>query len=238
MKFAIVVLRAVITTAAVAACSLPLAAQDAENTHEYSFDADGAGEVPKGFTEALTAGGGPVQWRVVEANDAPSGTQVVAQLSEDRTNGRYPLLVLDDFAAKDVDVSVRFKPVSGRVDQAAGIIWRWQDKDNYFIARANALEDNVVAYKTVDGVRSSIGVKGDAQSYGVKVSVPPSKWSTLRVRMVDTTAEVFLNDEKVLQVDNDTFRGAGQIGLWTKADSVTYFDDFKVTSLDEHPPAR
>jgi hypothetical protein len=227
-----------VATAAIGAWSPSSAAQDAENTRVFSFDTDPAGRVPERFSEALTAGGGPVQWQVVEANDAPSGKQIVAQLSEDRTNGRYPLLVLDDFAAKDVDVSVRFKPVSGRVDQAAGIVWRWQDKDNYFIARANALEDNVVAYKTVDGVRSSIGTKSDSRSYGVKVSVPPGEWSTLRVRMVGNTAEVFLNDEKVLEVENDTFPGAGQIGLWTKADSVTYFDDLKVTSLDAQNPSR
>ncbi len=238
MRFLIISVRVCVATAAIGAWSLSSAAQDAENTREFSFDADVTGEVPKGFSEALTAGGGPVQWRVVEAIDAPSGNQAIAQLSEDRTNGRYPLLVLDDFSAKDVDMSVRFKPVSGRVDQAAGIVWRWRDKDNYFISRANALEDNVVAYKTVDGVRSSIGVKGDAQSYGVKVSVPPGKWSTLRVRMVGKTAEVFLNDEKVLEVENDTFAGAGKVGLWTKADSVTYFDDLQVTSLDETPPAR
>jgi hypothetical protein len=206
-------------------------------TRQFTFEEDRRGELPAGFSEALT-GGGPVEWRVIAVNDAPSGKQAVAQLSKDRTSARYPLLVLDEFTAKDVDVSVRFQPVSGQVDQAAGIVWRWQDKDNYFIARANALEDNVVAYKTVDGVRSSIGVKGDAQSYGVKTSVPPGEWSTLRVRMVGNTAEVFLNDEKVLEVENDTFPGAGRIGLWTKADSVTYFDDLTVTSLDAQDPTR
>jgi hypothetical protein len=207
-------------------------------TRQFAFEGDRRGELPAGFSEALTGGGGPVQWQVIAANDAPSGKQAVAQLSKDRTSARYPLLVLDEFTAKDVDVSVRFQPVSGQVDQAAGIVWRWQDKDNYFIARANALEDNVVAYKTVNGVRSSIGVKGDAQSYGVKTSVPPGEWSTLRVRMVGNTAEVFLNDEKVLEVENDTFPGVGRIGLWTKADSVTYFDDLTVTSLDAQDPTR
>jgi hypothetical protein len=168
----------------------------------------------------------------VEAKDAPTGKQVVAQLSEDRTNVRYPLLILADFSAKDVDLSVRFKPVSGKLDQAAGIVWRLKDKDNYYITRANALENNVVAYKTVNGKRSSIGIKGDPKAYGLKVEVPSGRWSTLRVRMVGDTAEVFLNDKKVLEVENDTFADAGKIGLWTKADSITCFDDLKVTSLD------
>jgi hypothetical protein len=144
------------------------------------------------------------------------------------------LLVLNEFSGKDVDVSVRFKPISGKKDQAAGIVWRWQDKDNYFVARANALEDNVVAYKTVAGKRSSIGVKGDAKSYGVSAKVAPNQWSTLRVRMVGNLAEIYFNDRKVFDVENDAFTGPGKVGLWTKADSVTYFDDLKVISLDHN----
>jgi hypothetical protein len=199
----------------------------------YSFEDDAVGRPPAGFTEALTAGGGPVKWQVIEQNDAPSGKRVVAQLSADATNTRYPLLVLDNFSAKDVEVSVRFKPISGKKDQAAGIVWRWQDKDNYFVVRANALEDNVVAYKTVAGKRSSIGIKGDAKSYGVKTQVPPNQWSTLRVRMVGNLAEIYLNGRKLFDVENDAFTKAGKVGLWTKADSVTYFDDLKVSSLDK-----
>jgi hypothetical protein len=200
----------------------------------YSFEDAAVGQPPSGFSEALTAGGGPVKWQVIEQQDAPSGKQVVAQLSQDTTNTRYPLLVLNEFSGKDVDVSVRFKPISGKKDQAAGIVWRWQDKDNYFVARANALEDNVVAYKTVAGKRSSIGVKGDAKSYGVSAKVAPNQWSTLRVRMVGNLAEIYFNDRKVFDVENDAFTGPGKVGLWTKADSVTYFDDLKVISLDHN----
>jgi hypothetical protein len=199
----------------------------------YKFDEDGTGKPPAGFVETLTAGGGEVKWHVIEIDDAPSGNHVVAQLSEDSTNTRYPLLVLEDFAAQDVDVTVRFKPISGEVDQAAGIVWRWQDKDNYFVARANALENNVVAYKTVDGKRSSIGIKGNPKSYGVKTEVPSGKWSTLRIRMVGNSATIFLNDKKLFEVENDAFQGKGGVGLWTKADSVIQFDDFTVTSLDK-----
>jgi hypothetical protein len=214
----------------------PSAVGDASETDQeqaYNFDEDEEGKLPAGFIEALTAGGGPVQWRVVEADDAPSGRRVVAQLSDDATNTRYPLAVLDKFSAKDVDVSVRFKPIAGKVDQAAGIVWRWQDKDNYFVVRANALENNVVAYKTVAGKRSSIGTKGDAKSYGVEAKVPSGKWSLLRVRMVGDTAEIYLNDDKLFEVENDAFATAGKVGLWTKADSVIQFDDLTVKSLDK-----
>jgi hypothetical protein len=208
-------------------------ASESTQKRRYTFDENATGKSPSGFTEALTAGGGPVRWRVVEASDAPSGKLVVAQLSDEPTNTRYPLLVLDDFSAKDVEASVRFKPVSGKVDQAAGIVWRWQDKNNYFVVRANALENNVVAYKTVAGKRTSIGIKGDAKAYGVKAKVPSNQWSTLRVRMIGSLAEVFLNDKKLFEVESDAFASAGKVGLWTKADSVTYFDDLTVASLDK-----
>jgi hypothetical protein len=99
--------------------------------------------------------------------------------------------------------------------------------------RANALENNVVAYKTVAGKRSSIGIKGNAKSYGVKAEVPSSQWSTLRVRMVGNAAEIYLNDKKLFEAENDAITSAGKVGLWTKADSVTQFDDLKVTSLDK-----
>lgn len=211
--------------------SLVVAAQEPATGKTYSFDGDAAGKPPGGFVEALTAGGGPVKWQVVEASDAPSGKQVVAQLSDDATRTRYPLLVLENVSAKDVEVSVKFKPISGKVDQAAGIAWRLQDRDNYLVVRANALENNVVAYKTVAGVRSSIGIKGDEKSYGVKAEVPSNKWSTLRVRMVGNVGEVFLNDQKVFELETDAITSAGKVGLWTKADSVIQFDDLKVTPL-------
>jgi hypothetical protein len=213
---------------------VPVVGDEPSKERAYSFDEDTIDKPPAGFTEALTAGGGAVKWSVVESADAPSGNQVVAQLSNDSTNTRYPLLVLDDFAATDVDVSIRFKPISGKVDQAAGLVWRWQDKDNYFVVRANALENNVVAYKTVEGKRSSIGIRGDAKSYGVEAEVPSGKWSMLRVRMVGNTAEIYLNDKLLFEVENDAFTSSGKVGLWTKADSVTQFDDLTVTSLDKN----
>ncbi len=232
MKLPIILVRTCVMVSALAMYLLPTAAMGADMKREFSFGSDAAGKVPQGFSESLTAGGGPVKWQVLAAEEAPSGKQVVAQLSQDSTNTRYPLLILDDFSAKDVDVSVKFKPVSGRVDQSAGIVWRLKDKNNYLIVRANALENNVVAYKTVEGKRASIGIKGDPKSYGVKAKVPAGQWSTLRIRMVGNKAEVYLNKKKLFDVENDEFIKAGKVGLWTKADSVTHFDDLKVTSLD------
>ncbi len=197
-----------------------------------SFDTDATGQTPRGFAAALTGGGGPVLWHVVAQADAPSAKNVVAQLSQDRTSARYPLLILDSFRGGAVEVAVRFKAVSGKVDQAAGIVWRLQDSNNYFVVRANALEDNVVAYKTVGGKRTSIGIMGNPKAYGVKTKVLSGQWHTLKVRMVGNLAEIFFNEQKLFEVENDTFSGPGKVGLWTKADSVTYFDDLKVASLD------
>lgn len=197
------------------------------------FENDSPGRVPAGFTEALTGGGGAVEWRVKATGDASSGSNVVAQLSNDRTNARYPQLVRDDFTARDVDVSVRFKTISGEVDASGGLVFRYQDKENFYVVRANALEGNVVAYKTENGKRSNIGVKGEENAYGVKADVPHQKWNTLRVIMKGDLMEIFLNSKKLFEVENSTFREAGKIGLWTKADAVTQFDDLTVAALDK-----
>ncbi len=125
------------------------------------FEGDQVGSVPPGFSPGLTGKGAPPDWKVVDDPTAPAGPRVVAETSGDRTNDRFPLLILDGFEARDVRVSVAFKPVSGRVDQAAGIVVRLKDANNYYIARANALEGNVRLYKVVGGKRSQFAGKDD-----------------------------------------------------------------------------
>jgi len=120
--------------------------------------------------------------------------------------------------------------VSGKEDQAGGVIWRAKDADNYYIARANALEDNVVLYKTVKGKRSSLDIVGRKGGYGVKEKVAPGQWHTLRVEFAGTKFTVVFNGKKLFEVEDDTFKDTGNVGLWTKADSVTLFDDFSYGS--------
>jgi len=199
----------------------------------FDFEKDGSNTPPAGFTEALTGGGGPAVWRVQEVDDAPSGKKIVAQLSDDRTNARYPHLVRDDFKARDIDLSVRFKTISGQVDASGGLVFRYLDKNNFYVVRANALEDNVVAYKTENGRRSNIGVKGKGNAYGVKADVPHRQWNTLRIIMKGSFMGIFMNGRKLFEVENDTFSEAGKVGLWTKADAITQFDDLRITSLDD-----
>jgi hypothetical protein len=124
---------------------------------------------------------------------------------------------------------VKFKPVSGEVDRAAGLVWRYRDENNYYIVRANALEDNVVLYKVEEGKRTSLAPKGTPQgTYGVDREVPSGRWSALKVVVEGPSFTVFFDGEKLFEVEDKTFTGAGRVGLWTKADSVTYFDDFEV----------
>ncbi len=134
--------------------------------------------------------------------------------------------MLQERNQQDGFVEVKFKPVSGKEDQAGGVIWRCKDKDNYYIARANAAEDNVVLYKTVNGKRSSLDIVGRKGGYGVKGKVASGQWHTLRVEFAGDKFTVTFNGKKLFDVEDTTFTEAGKVGLWTKADSVTLFDDF------------
>lgn len=194
-----------------------------------NFENCAPGTLPPGWTTAMTHKGMPPRWEVARDESAPSPPYVMAQLSKDGTAGRFPLAIWDGASFRDGEVSVAFKPVSGAVDQAAGIVWRFQDPGNYYIVRANALEDNVVLYRVVSGVRESIAPKGlPSRAYGIKHSIPKGSWSTLRITFMSSTFTVFLNGERLFEAEDRTFSGPGKTGLWTKADSVTYFDDFDV----------
>lgn len=188
------------------------------------FDTFETGKTPTGFSTALTGGGGPVSWVVKEEPSAPSGGKVLAQTSADQTDYRFPLCVYDKFTGRDVEVSVKFKAVAGNVDQAAGVVARFQDKDNYYITRANALENNVRLYKVVGGSRK--------QFAGTKAKVSSGEWHTLKLAVKGKHFEVFFNDKLLFEADDDTFQEAGKVGLWTKADSVTSFDDLRIESND------
>jgi hypothetical protein len=178
----------------------------------------------------MTHNGAAPRWEIVRDESAPSPPYVLAQLSQDRTAGRFPIAVWDWIAILDGTVSVAFKTVDGAVDQAAGIVWRYQDPNNYYIVRANALENNVVLYKVENGVRLSIAPKGlPSRSYGVKHEIPRGRWNTLKVAFIDSSFTVFFNGEQLFETEDRTFTKAGKTGLWTKADSVTYFDEFTVT---------
>jgi len=196
-------------------------------TRKVDFSEDVVGQAPKGFEFGHTAkAGAPGKW-VVQAEGT---NKYLAQVDPNNTRSRFPVAVVSDVAAADVDLSARFKPVSGRVDQAAGLVWRFQNEDNYYIVRANALENNVVLYKVEKGKRTDLAVKGEGRTYGKKAQVPSGQWSTLRVVAAGPRFEVFFNGSKLYEVEDTTFTQSGKVGLWTKADSVTQFDDVTIVT--------
>jgi hypothetical protein len=180
-------------------------------------------ESPVAFQSMLTGRGGPVAWSVIDDPSAPAGPKVLAQTSKDRTDNRFPLAVFDQPVLQDLDVAVRFKPVSGEVDRAAGIAVRLADRDNYYVVRANALEDNVRLYRVV---------KGDRQQFaGANAKVPSGVWQELRLVVRGSRFEVFFAGKSLYSATDATFGAAGRIALWTKADSVTSFDDLRIAAL-------
>jgi hypothetical protein len=185
-----------------------------------SFEADVIGAAPKGWTATKT-GKGDSKWTIEQDKTAPSNSKVVKQ------SGRatYPLLLKDDTDIKDGFIQIKFKAVAGSEDRAGGVVWRAGDANNYYVARANALEDNVVLYKTVEGVRSALDIVGRKGGYGVAISVPADAWLTLRVEFKGSRFRVLYNGRQLFEVEDSTFPAAGKVGLWTKADSVTLFDE-------------
>lgn len=182
---------------------------------------DHAGSLPQGWQSGVT-GSGAAKWEVVRDDSSASAPFVLKQSGE----ATFCWAAKMDARVKDGFAEVKFKPLSGKEDQAGGLIFRALDGNNYYVVRGNALENNVVLYKTVNGKRSSLPVKGRMFGYGVDAKVPSRKWSTLRVEFSGKLFTISLNGSKLFEVEDETFNEAGGVGVWTKADSVTVFDDF------------
>jgi hypothetical protein len=195
----------------------------AEDDRRVDFESGRVGALPAGVTTALTGSGGPVKWSIIEDASAPAGPKVLAQTSTDRTDYRFPLAIFDAPTLADLDVSVAFKPVSGEVDRAAGIAVRLIDPDNYYVVCANALEDNVRLYRVVQGKR--------IQFAGVNTKVATGTWQELGIALRGNRFEVRLNRQSLLIATDATFSAAGRVALWTKADSVTSFDNLIIKPL-------
>jgi hypothetical protein len=178
-----------------------------------NFDDLKTGAPPPGWTATQT-GRGKANWTIEKDDTAPSKPNVLKQSGE----ATYPVCFKDDTNLKDGFVQVKFKPVSGKEDQAGGVIWRCKDKDNYYISRANALEDNVTIYHTVNGKRT--------EKKRLNTKVASGQWHTLRVDFKDNYFVVTFDGKKAFTWKDDALKAAGMVGVWTKADSTTLFDDF------------
>ena len=186
-----------------------------------NFDDMKAGAPPPAWAATQT-GSGAAKWAVEKDDSAPSKPNVLKQSGQ----ATFPVCFKNDTSLKDGFVEVKFKPVSGKEDQAGGVIWRVKDANNYYIARANALEGNVVIYKTVNGKRTPLDIIGRKGGYGVKEPVASGQWHTLRVEFAGDRFKLTFDGKHLFDVEDKTFTEAGKVGVWTKADSVTLFDDF------------
>jgi hypothetical protein len=191
-----------------------LAGVAALSAHAENFDTVKPGSLPAGWECGVTGKGTP-RWTVEADSAAPSAPQVLQQSG----SGTFPWCVRKDASLADGHVEVKFKPLAGRQDQAGGVVWRWKDGDNYYVARANALENNVSLYYTQKGRRVTLRY--------VDAPVPANTWHTLRVEFSGDRIRVALNGKLYLELDDAHIKGAGAVGVWTKADSVTAFDDFR-----------
>ena len=184
------------------------------------FNADTVGQAPAGWTCGATGRGAP-KWTVELDSSAPSKGKVLKQSGA----ATFPWCVKTDSALSDGWLEVRFRPLSGREDRAGGLVWRWKDGDNYYVARANALENNVSLYYTERGSRKTLKY--------VDAPVAAGTWHTLRVEFAGKHITVSLDGQRAIEMDDTHIGGSGKVGVWTKADSVTVFDGFSYDAT--HP---
>ena len=210
MRYPVAILPAVLSTAFLA---------NSAETLKRDFESDVVGSAPSGFEFGRTGSGAEGQW-VVRVEKGGGANHVLVQESADPTDYRFPVAVLKEGAYKDVTLSVRARPLSGQVDQGFGLVWRYKDANNYYVTRCNADEDNCTIYHTVEGRRRAF------LNQGVKVA--KNTWHTLKLEATGDRFLVTYDGRTVLDAKDETFKDAGKVGLWTKADSVIEFDDFTV----------
>ena len=180
------------------------------------------GAAPVDFEFARTGQGRPAQWAVA-ADATASGGRAIEQTSTDTTDYRFPMAIYQKVSAQDVDLTVHFKAVAGKVDQAGGIVVRLADSNNYYVVRANALEDNVRFYRMVKGQRE--------QLEGANTKVTANEWHQLGLRAEGERFTITFDGKQLFTATDQTFTGAGKVALWTKADSVTRFDRIEIKTL-------
>ena len=210
-----------IVAAATLAGAVPLAFAQTRTTM-IPMEKMEVGSAPAEFEFARTGRGGPGRWAVV-ADPSAGGGRAIEQTSTDATSFRFPLAIHRPVSAKDVEVSIRFKPLAGKVDQAGGIAVRVSDADNYYVVRANALEDNVRFYRVVKGKREQLA--------GNDTKVASNQWHMLGLKAEGDRFTVTFNGRELFVATDRTFAAAGRVALWTKADSVTRFDRIEIKTL-------
>jgi len=192
---------------------------DQEKENVFNFDTDAIGSLPAGWSNQKTGKGSLGVWKVIADPTAPSKSNVLAQTSKANFGYHFNLAVAEQTNYSNLEIELKFKAVDGQEDRGGGPVWRYQDADNYYICRANPLESNFRVYKVVDGNRK--------QLQSAKVEIPSNVWHSIKVKNVGNHIQCWYDGKLYLDVIDETFK-SGKVGLWTKADAVTYFDDFEV----------
>lgn len=200
-------------------------AGEAKLPMRFDFENAEVGKLPAGWTAAKGGKGEGSVWKVAEDKSAPRGPKVLAQTAAG-PGSLFNLCVADKTSCADLDLSVSFKSVAGKKDQGGGPMWRYQDANNYYVVRMNPLEDNFRLYKVVDGKRIQLATTAD------DVVAAPDKWHTIRVIHTGNRIQCYLNGNLHFDVKDDTIKSAGKIGLWTKADASSWFDDLAVVDRE------
>jgi len=211
-----------------AALSVVVLADGGPAAKVWDFEDAKVGELPKWWSAAKTGEGPGNVWKVLEDKSAPAGPKVLAQTSSEGPPPLFNLCVAETAKYADLDLTVALKAVGGKIDQGGGPVWRYQDKDNYYVARMNPLEANYRVYRVVKGKRTELA-SADVE----KKESLAGQWSTIRIVHRGDLIRCYLNGKPRLEVRDDTFRGAGKLGLWTKADAVTSFDKLSVAAISE-----
>jgi hypothetical protein len=220
-----VVIEAIIVTASILFLSVIVEAGEVANmVLKWGFEDNSVDQPPAGFTFGRTGSGRLGRWLVKSEKNAPSGVNVLAQTDDDATSYRFPVAVADSVSPRNFRLSVRCKTLSGKVDQACGLVFRYRDENNYYVVRSNALENNIRLYFVKDGKRQQFAGWDGPVANGV--------WHELRASANGDRLEIYWNGKKVIEATDRVFPDGGKVGLWTKADSVTYFDELTVESLD------
>ena len=199
-----------------------------QRTIRFDFDNYAVNQLPKKWSQAYTGRGG-TDWKVIEEE----GNKVFAQLYSNNPNNHFNIAINDSISAKNVILTARLKGVKGDEDQGGGFVWRYKYKNNYYVVRANPLEDNVVLYKVENGKRTDLPLVDRGKTYGVKVPAMGNSWHTLKLAVNENVFTVSLDNKALFVVEDNTFTSEGKVGFWTKADAVTYFDDFEVGILND-----
>lgn len=186
----------------------------------FTFNNDGLGKIPSDWSSYLTGKGKLGLWKILDDN----GSKILAQTSKENFGYHFDVIVNDFVSYKDLEFSLKFKGVEGHEDQGGGPVWRYQDANNYYVARANPLENNYRVYKVVDGNRKMLK--------SVDIDVTTGQWHIVKIIMKGNVIECYFDGKLQLSTTDDTFPNAGKIGLWTKADAVTYFDDLTIATIN------